>query len=629
VRRRLVIVTGLLAASCAAAGLVVAAVGPVGAVASSPVGTWSAAVNVPGTSPVNSAEITDVSCAPGAECVAVGDGIGAGDSPFIISERNGAWSKAALVPGLAKLGGGADITSVSCPASGDCLVAGQYGDFEGDSAQGWYAQEVKGTWGTATPIPGLAHLNTGGYVDSIVASCPSPGNCALAGGYTIPTSASLAFNGFVASEAGYTWTSAAPVPGLTSLMANGSADISALSCASPGNCAVGGEDLSLSAAGVTRSAAAPGLAGLRPAGLGSTAGPGSTAESGRAANAFLRSRHLLHSTGPADATPIDEPFVASEVNGVWQAAQAPALGLTSTGDGFLTAVACPAAGACIASGFYSTSDAATAVGGSFLVSQSGTTWSKPDRSSFGYVGAVDCRSAGNCAAAVVDARGIPAVVAVVNGTWGKLTELPGTTRLTYKGAKLTFVLPEVLACPTAGNCSVGSSSFVGTSSIDPGPSILSSEANGSWSAAREPGLALGDGVGGFWGMACASVANCAAGGGYETANFDAGAFTMVDVPVRATATTLTRSHSIVTYGAEQRETLTVKVTAKAGTPGGRVTIKAGTATVCVITLKAGTGSCTLTAKQFKAGGYHLVASYGGSWPYGGSASASWPLTVQA
>jgi hypothetical protein len=99
--------------------------------------------------------------------------------------------------------------------------------------------------------------------------------------------------------------------------------------------------------------------------------------------------------------------------------------------------------------------------------------------------------------------------------------------------------------------------------------------------------------------------------------------------VRGTVTTLTRSHSIVTYGVEQREMLTVSVTAKQGTPGGRVTVKSGAATVCVITLKAGTGSCSLAATQFKPGGYHLVASYPGSWPYGGSASPSWPLTVKA
>jgi hypothetical protein len=628
-----VIVAGFLTAGIAVAGVVVANVGPASA-AGSPVGTWSAAVNVPGTLTANEPGITDVSCAPGAECVAAGVGFGAANSPFIVSEKNGAWGPAAVIPGLAKLGG-QTITSISCPASGDCLVTGQYGDPVTGPFQGWYAQEVGGRWGSATPIPGLVQLNTGGDVEGLVASCPSAGNCALASSYSIASSTSSTFTGFVVSEAGYHWTNAAPVPGLASLLAGGFADITALSCASPGNCAVGGTDQPVPAnsatpppptgatppppTGATPAARTPGLAGLR------------AAEPGPAA-AFLRARHLTHPTASTTASsPAMVPFVASEVNGVWQPVQAPGLGLTSTGAGFVTAVACPAAGACFGAGFYSVSDAATAAGGSFLVSQSGTTWSTPVTSSIPYVGAVDCRSVSICAAAVVDAKGLPAIAPVVHGAWGKATENPGMTGLTFKGKKVTSILPEVLACPTAGNCSVGGASLLSSTvnATNLGPAVLVSEANGSWSPVREPGLALGDGTAGFWGMACASAANCAAGGVYETATLASGAFTMVEVPVRATATTLTRSHSIVTYGAEQREKLTVTVTAKQGTPGGKVTIKAGTATVCVITLKAGTGSCTLTAKQFKAGRYHLVAGYPGGWPYGSSASGSWPLTVQA
>jgi hypothetical protein len=71
------------------------------------------------------------------------------------------------------------------------------------------------------------------------------------------------------------------------------------------------------------------------------------------------------------------------------------------------------------------------------------------------------------------------------------------------------------------------------------------------------------------------------------------------------------------------------VTSKSGTPGGRVTIKAGTKTVCTITLKSGKGSCTLSAKEFSAGKCHLTANYVPTWPYARSASSSWPLTVKS
>jgi hypothetical protein len=93
-------------------------------------------------------------------------------------------------------------------------------------------------------------------------------------------------------------------------------------------------------------------------------------------------------------------------------------------------------------------------------------------------------------------------------------------------------------------------------------------------------------------------------------------------------TTLSLSAAKVTYGHEQAEHLTVTVTAQySGTPGGKVTIKTGTVTVCVITLASGKGSCTLTARQFPAGTRTLVAGYPGSSDFTSSASARQTLTV--
>ena len=43
--------------------------------------------------------------------------------------------------------------------------------------------------------------------------------------------------------------------------------------------------------------------------------------------------------------------------------------------------------------------------------------------------------------------------------------------------------------------------------------------------------------------------------------------------------------------------------------------------------KTGTGSCTLTARQLKAGSYTLIATYGGSADYSTSASPSKTLKV--
>jgi len=58
-----------------------------------------------------------------------------------------------------------------------------------------------------------------------------------------------------------------------------------------------------------------------------------------------------------------------------------------------------------------------------------------------------------------------------------------------------------------------------------------------------------------------------------------------------------------------------------------VTIKAGTRTVCTITLKADKGACALTAKEFKPGIYQLTASYPGLGGFTGSASPPRTLKV--
>jgi hypothetical protein len=95
-----------------------------------------------------------------------------------------------------------------------------------------------------------------------------------------------------------------------------------------------------------------------------------------------------------------------------------------------------------------------------------------------------------------------------------------------------------------------------------------------------------------------------------------------------TKTALALSKSSITVGREQVERLSVAVAPQfGGTPAGTVAVKAGTRTVCTITLKAGRGSCALTAKELKSGTYHLTASYPGKGGFAGSASAAKTLKV--
>jgi hypothetical protein len=70
-----------------------------------------------------------------------------------------------------------------------------------------------------------------------------------------------------------------------------------------------------------------------------------------------------------------------------------------------------------------------------------------------------------------------------------------------------------------------------------------------------------------------------------------------------------------TYGQEQAGHVTVQLTSPKGTPTGKVDITAGRTTVCIIKAARGTGSCHLTAKRVKPGGYLFQATYTGSVNY--------------
>ena len=101
--------------------------------------------------------------------------------------------------------------------------------------------------------------------------------------------------------------------------------------------------------------------------------------------------------------------------------------------------------------------------------------------------------------------------------------------------------------------------------------------------------------------------------------------------VKATSrTTLELSASGVIYGDEQAERLSVSVSPEfAGVlPAGKITVKTSAATLCVITLSsAAKASCTIPAARFPAGIEDLVASYGGSSVFKGSASGQQTFTV--
>lgn len=202
-------------------------------------GHWGKAQEVPGIAKLNygDAWLESLSCASTGNCSAGGsyEGRSRHQQAFVVNEVNGRWRKAEEVPGTAKHDHGyAWLYSLSCPSAGDCAATGQY-----TLSGAFVVNEVKGHWGTAKEVPGLAKINTGEGATTYSISCASPGNCAAGGNYT---DGSLVQQAFVVNERKGVLGDAKPIPGLAALNTGpgGDGNVNAISCSSAGDCAAGG-----------------------------------------------------------------------------------------------------------------------------------------------------------------------------------------------------------------------------------------------------------------------------------------------------------------------------------------------------------------------------------------------------
>jgi hypothetical protein len=335
-------------------------------VASEVRGTWRKPMNVPGMAGLHAigGGIGPVSCASPGNCVAGGSYSvhPFREQAFLVSQTNGTWSNAVAIPGLATLNTGhnAGVASISCPSPGNCTADGTYSS-GGHNSQAFVVSEVNGTWGQVAQVPGLATLATGGYASIGAMSCMSPGNCTAMGNYN--DTASFQYP-FVVSEVNGTWGDAQQIPGMTALNPQGAGAGYSLSCTSPGDCVAAGSE------GVD--------------------------------NGF-------------DVGGGGQPFVATQTNGTWgDASLVPAMlhGLNSGADGAVTALACPSAGNCVASGYYG-------IG-------------KPDQKVY------------NIEVFVSDE---------IHGTWGTAIEIPGTAGLNRNH----WAFVGALSCAARLRCVVGGS----------------------------------------------------------------------------------------------------------------------------------------------------------------------------
>ncbi len=384
---------------------------------------------------------------------------------FIATEQSGRWQSATEVPGTATLnaGGQAEVESVSCASAGNCAAGGYYQQASGHR-QGFVVSEKSGHWGPATDVPGLHALNFGGSAEVSSVSCPSSGNCAAGGSYTDPNPGVRAF---VVTEKNGHWGTArnVPLPGSAD-QAHEFGATNSISCASAGNCAAGGTNLS--------------------------------------------SRNL-------------SAFVVSAKNGRWGAAQ-DLIGegnVPPTGQAQVFSISCASAGNCAAGGSYASRSSQLQA---FVASEKNGRWSKaievPGLAKLGGTAqtlSVSCASTGQCAAGgFVEAshRASGFVVSERNGHWGTVIRVPESAILNKGG--FTEILS--VSCAAPGNCIAG-----GTSKDQSfhRQAIEISETGGKWGKAVEvpgSGLLNAGGGAGVTSVSCASARSCVVAGTYRDAS---------------------------------------------------------------------------------------------------------------
>jgi len=292
-------------------------------------------------------------------------------------------------------------------------------------------------WGKAIEVPGLAALNAGTAL-LVSVSCASAGNCLVGGSYQDRRYGGQAF---VASERSGRWGKAIEVPGTADLNTGGSASVNSVSCASAGNCTAGG---------------------------------------------FYTQRVGKKNFGQA--------FVASERNGRWgKAIEVPGTGaLNVAGNAQVVSVSCGSAGNCTAGGFYFARSSQQP----FVASERNGRWGKaievPGMATltvgvfgFNQVYSVSCASAGNCTAGGQYTDGSMNTQAFVasqrHGRWRKAIEVPGTATLNTGGlAQVSSV-----SCASAGNCTAGGSYRDGSGNTQ---AFVAGQRHGRWrKAIKVPG----------------------------------------------------------------------------------------------------------------------------------------------
>jgi hypothetical protein len=144
-----------------------------------------------------------------------------------------------VLPGDASAYPSADVSEVTCVSTANCTALGTFTDAAGD-IEGMTVTETHGVWAraltmampaSAAPNPHTFFYGYGGL------SCASTGNCSAGGQYLVGTSS---YEGFFINEVDGTWQTATEMAMPAGAeMAGRNGGVVAVSCRSAGNCSAG------------------------------------------------------------------------------------------------------------------------------------------------------------------------------------------------------------------------------------------------------------------------------------------------------------------------------------------------------------------------------------------------------
>jgi hypothetical protein len=565
-------------------------------------GSWGAPQPVPADASMQSAAggppyLTSLSCAAPGDCTAGGayNYSNSTQVPFLISESGHVWGTTQAIASSTALTGGT-VNSVSCPDAADCAAIGYYQP-SATSLQAFTVAEAGGSWGQAQTlsVPGAARAA------GLSLDCWSAGHC-MAAGTSSPATSTSVNEAFSAVESGSgAWGTAhaiAGIPGFSDTY------ISAPSCTSAGDCTVAGFydtlDNSSRQDFIATSSAGGSLDSPRP--LPSTYAPSGPTWVGPDCT------QPGYCTVAINASPV--PLLASEATAVTVALTVPTLTYGSEQSGALRLAVSSASG--------------TPTGTVVVTGSAGRTLCRITLTS----------GTGSCA---LTAKELPAgsdrLTASYSGDVSyaaasstkavPVTRAATTTGLTVSPASMTFTGEATTVKLSVGVASPAGA-VTGGMVVKSGDIVLANCNDVALTAEK---------------ATCTNSAGILAPGrygyiAYYDGNADfapsASATRHLTVSKAKTTTTLTLAKTTVTYGHENAEKLAVSVSHVGGVfAAGKVTVRIGGTVLCTISLRQGSGSCTLASKRLQVGTYHLTAGYLGNGDYYGSVSSSKTLKVTA